>query len=158
MKRIVICLIGLLLMVSAATVWAEDPAPTVMSNKEAIELVQTHANYLWTLVAACLVFFMQAGFALVEAGFTRAKNSINILMKNLMDFSMGSLGYWAIGEVASLFGVVSCLLALECFLGPIRPISEAIRVRAPRVWIAMAVVNVLMALLFFLVIWPQVSQ
>jgi Amt family ammonium transporter len=102
MKRIVLSLIGLL--VCAATVWADDPAPTVMSNKEAIELVQTHANYLWTLVAAALVFFMQAGFALVESGFTRAKNSINILMKNLMDFSLGSLGYWAIG-FGLMFGV-----------------------------------------------------
>ena len=78
-----------------AGVWADDPTP--LSNKEAIDLVQTHANYLWTLVAACLVFFMQAGFAMVETGFTRAKNAINIMMKNLMDFSMGSLAFWAIG-------------------------------------------------------------
>ena len=61
--------------------WAADDAPTALTNKEAIDLVQTHANYLWTLVAACLVFFMQAGFAMVEAGFTRAKNAINIMMK-----------------------------------------------------------------------------
>ena len=40
----------------------------------------------WTLVAAALVFFMQAGFAMVETGFTRAKNAGNIIMKNLMDF------------------------------------------------------------------------
>lgn len=85
------------ILMTAARVWAGDDAPTVFSNKEAIDLVQTHANYLWTLVAACLVFFMQAGFALVEAGFTRAKNLINIMMKNLMDFSMGSIAYWAIG-------------------------------------------------------------
>ncbi len=77
--------------------WAGDEAPTAISNKEAITLVQDHANFLWTLVAACLVFFMQAGFAMVEAGFTRAKNCINIMMKNLMDFSMGSIGYWAVG-------------------------------------------------------------
>ena len=77
--------------------WAADDAPTALTNKEAIDLVQTHANYLWTLVAACLVFFMQAGFAMVEAGFTRAKNAINIMMKNLMDFSVGTLAYWAIG-------------------------------------------------------------
>jgi Amt family ammonium transporter len=76
---------------------AADPEPTVLTNKEAIALVQTHADYLWTLIAAALVFFMQAGFALVEAGFTRAKNAINILMKNLMDFSMGSLVFWAVG-------------------------------------------------------------
>ncbi len=77
--------------------WAADDAPTALSNKAAIDLVQTHANYLWTLVAACLVFFMQAGFAMVEAGFTRAKNAINIMMKNLMDFAVGSLAYWAVG-------------------------------------------------------------
>jgi len=52
---------------------------------------------LWTIVAAILVFWMQAGFALVEAGFTRAKNSVNIFMKNLMDFAVGSLVFWALG-------------------------------------------------------------
>lgn len=82
---------------TAGSVWAGDEPPTALSNKEAIALVQDHANYLWTLVAAALVFFMQAGFAMVEAGFTRAKNAVNILMKNLMDFSMGSIVYWAIG-------------------------------------------------------------
>ena len=61
------------------------------------------ADTLWVLVAAFLVFFMQAGFAMVEAGFTRAKNAVNILMKNLMDFSIGSLSYWAIG-FAIMFG------------------------------------------------------
>ena len=54
-------------------------------------------NIVWTLVAAILVFFMQAGFAMVEAGFTRAKNAVNILMKNLMDFSIGSLAFFLIG-------------------------------------------------------------
>ena len=67
------------------------------SNLTAIKLVQTNADYVWTLVAATLVFFMQAGFSLVEAGFTRAKNGINIMMKNLMDFSVGSLVFWALG-------------------------------------------------------------
>jgi Amt family ammonium transporter len=66
--------------------------------------VQTNADYVWTLVAAALVFFMQAGFALVETGFTRAKNAINILMKNLMDFSIGTLGFFAIG-FGLMFGV-----------------------------------------------------
>ena len=82
---------------AASSAWAGDDAPTVLSNKEANGLVQDHANYLWTLNAAALVFFMQAGFAMEEAGFTRAKNAVNILMKNLMDFSMGSIVYWAIG-------------------------------------------------------------
>jgi Amt family ammonium transporter len=52
---------------------------------------------LWVLVTAALVFFMQAGFALVEAGFTRSKNMVNILYKNLMDFSVGSVVFWIIG-------------------------------------------------------------
>ncbi|MDF2511721.1 MAG: ammonium transporter [Herbinix sp.] len=52
---------------------------------------------IWVLVAAALVFFMQAGFAMVETGFTRAKNAGNIIMKNLMDFSLGTPLYWLVG-------------------------------------------------------------
>ena len=52
---------------------------------------------IWILLAAVLVMFMQPGFALVEAGFTRSKNTANILMKNLMDFSIGSLIFWILG-------------------------------------------------------------
>lgn len=52
---------------------------------------------VWMVLAAILVMFMQAGFALVEAGFTRAKNAANIIMKNVMDFSVGSITYWAFG-------------------------------------------------------------
>jgi len=52
---------------------------------------------MWVLIAAALVFFMQAGFAMVETGFTRAKNAGNIIMKNLMDFAFGSVVYWIIG-------------------------------------------------------------
>ncbi len=54
-------------------------------------------DVIWTLIAAALVFFMQAGFAMVETGFTRAKNAGNIIMKNLMDFALGSLVFWFIG-------------------------------------------------------------
>lgn len=54
-------------------------------------------NTLWVLIAAALVFFMQAGFALVEAGFTRSKNTANILMKNLMDFVIGTIAFWLVG-------------------------------------------------------------
>ncbi len=55
------------------------------------------ADTIWVLLAATLVFFMQAGFAMVETGFTRAKNAGNIIMKNLMDFALGSLVFWALG-------------------------------------------------------------
>jgi Amt family ammonium transporter len=87
----------LIIFISITKGWAGDEPLTLESNKAAIDLVQSHADYVWTLIAAALVFFMQAGFALVECGFTRAKNAINIMMKNLMDFSMGSLAFWAVG-------------------------------------------------------------
>jgi Amt family ammonium transporter len=116
MKTLV--LTSLLLLMSISRALAGDEPPTAASNKEAIDLVQSHADYVWTLVAAALVFFMQAGFAMVEAGFTRAKNAINIMMKNLMDFSMGSLAYWAIGfglmfgaSKAGLFGTSGFFLS-----------------------------------------------
>lgn len=52
---------------------------------------------LWVLLGGILVFWMQAGFAMVETGFTRSKNAGNIIMKNLMDFALGSLIYWIVG-------------------------------------------------------------
>lgn len=67
-------------------------------------LSQVNANILWTLLAAFLVMFMQAGFAMVETGFTRAKNAGNILMKNVMDFGVGSLSFFFLG-FALMFGL-----------------------------------------------------
>lgn len=63
----------------------------------------------WTLIAAFLVFFMQAGFALCEAGFTRAKNTGNILMKNMMDFCIGTPCYWFVGFGIMFFGTGSLI-------------------------------------------------
>lgn len=65
-------------------------------------------NTMWVLIAAALVFFMQAGFAMVEAGFTRAKNSGNIIMKNLMDLSIGAPLYWLVG-FGIMFGTNSAI-------------------------------------------------
>ena len=73
--------------------------PTAIAAPE----VQTNLNVVWTLIAAILVFMMQAGFALVETGFTRAKNAANIMMKNLMDFASGSLAFYIVGA-ALMFG------------------------------------------------------
>ncbi len=70
-------------------------AGTAMAQE--IEEVATAVDNVWVVVAAILVMFMQPGFALVEAGFTRAKNTANIVMKNFMDFAVGSIAYWAIG-------------------------------------------------------------
>ena len=66
-------------------------------------------DVIWTLVGAALVFFMQAGFALCEAGMTRAKNTGNILMKNLMDFCIGTPCYWIVG-FGIMFGGTGALI------------------------------------------------
>lgn len=73
-------------------------------------------NTIWVLLGAALVFFMQAGFSLCEAGFTRAKNTGNILMKNLMDFCIGTPAFWLVGfglmfgSGTALFGKVDPMI------------------------------------------------
>ncbi len=67
-------------------------------------------NTVWVLLAAALVFFMEAGFAMLEAGFVRAKNSLNIIMKVFIDCCAGLLGYWAIG-----FGIMYGVDKLHIF-------------------------------------------
>lgn len=69
------------------------PAPA----EPAPSLPQDVANIIWLCLTAFLVFFMQAGFAMVESGLTRAKNSVNIMMKNLLDFCFGSVLFWIVG-------------------------------------------------------------
>ncbi len=72
-------------------------APAMADEAMTVEDLQANLNVVWTSVAAFLVMFMQAGFAMVEAGLTRSKNTVNILMKNIMDFSIGSIGFFFIG-------------------------------------------------------------
>ncbi|MFH1061888.1 MAG: ammonium transporter [Candidatus Omnitrophota bacterium] len=99
--RFILCSLMLVSLFLALPAFAEGE--TAESNAVAI-------NTIWTLLAAFLVFFMQAGFAMVETGFTRAKNSCNIMMKNLMDFSVGSIAYWLVG-----FGIMFGTSAMGLF-------------------------------------------
>src|SRR5574344_405979 len=62
-----------------------------------LEGVRSEVMGVWFLIGAALVFWMQAGFAMVEAGFTRVKNTGNIIMKNLMDFCIGTVVFILIG-------------------------------------------------------------
>lgn len=103
-RRVVFLLVLLLFLISFNLMAAE---PTAKSNQIAIDTI-------WTLLAAFLVFFMQAGFALVESGFTRAKNTGNIIMKNMMDFASGSLVYWAVG-FAIMFGAGNAFIGTKGF-------------------------------------------
>ncbi len=89
----------------AQSVPAADPAADIAQ-------LQTNLNFVWMIVAAALVFFMQAGFAMVEAGLTRAKNAANIMMKNFMDAASGALVFFAVG-----FGLMFGAPALGGWLG-----------------------------------------
>jgi ammonium transporter, Amt family len=75
---------------------ADAPAPVFNAEAE-LKVLRADTDLLWLLVAGFLVFFMQAGFAYVETGFSRKKNAVNILMKNISDFVVGSLGFWMVG-------------------------------------------------------------
>jgi len=102
-----IALILVLLTSSRAFAYQDVPLEDTVDN------LSKHVDWLWTCVAAFLVFFMQAGFALLEAGLVRAKNLINIMMKNLADLSVGTIGFWAIG-----FGIMFSGEVFEFFPNP----------------------------------------
>lgn len=89
----VLGLSALLVLALPALAFAGDPngADTLA------EAPNAPITFIWMLVAGFLVYFMQAGFAMVESGFCRAKNASNLMMKNLLDFVMGSLAYFAVG-------------------------------------------------------------
>jgi len=72
-------------------------APASAAAKANIDAVQSNINYVWMILAGALVFVMQAGFAMVELGFSRAKNSINIIMKNFLDFSISAIVFMFLG-------------------------------------------------------------
>lgn len=97
-------LIPLFLLLFPLITTAQTSVPKEVSNADKIAELSTGLNTVWMLLAAMLVFFMQPGFALVEAGFTRSKNTANILMKNLVDFMVGSILFWFIG-FGLMFGI-----------------------------------------------------
>ncbi|MDP8212325.1 MAG: ammonium transporter [Candidatus Zapsychrus exili] len=108
---VTIPLLAVFAVLSAVPAHAED----VATNAKAIEGLNENLNIVWTCLAAFLVFFMQAGFAMVETGFTRAKNAINIIMKNLMDFSIGTLAFFFIG-FGLMFGVSNGFFGTSNFM------------------------------------------
>lgn len=81
---------------------------------ETVYATTVGVDTLWVLLAAFLVFFMQAGFGMVEAGFIRAKNTCNILTKNFLDFCMASLGFFMLGY-AFMFGAGNGFIGLKGF-------------------------------------------
>lgn len=72
-------------------------APAASAQSAESAAIQLNLDFVWVVLAAILVFFMQAGFALVETGLTRSKNAVNIIMKNVMDCAAGALVFFAVG-------------------------------------------------------------
>ena len=93
MRAVRTLLLAVVVWYAAGPAWAADPtgAATLKADPSA------PVNFTWTLVARFLVFFMQAGFALLGAGLIRSKNTVNYLTKSFMDFCMASLSFWAFG-------------------------------------------------------------
>jgi len=88
--------------------------PTTESHSEMLGVSKIAMDTGWTLLAAVLVMFMQAGFAMLTAGFSRSKNACNMLMKNLMDFCFGTIFYWAVG-FGLMFGAGNILFGTSGF-------------------------------------------
>jgi Amt family ammonium transporter len=103
-----------LIILFSVPVFAESVGPETSAIEAAKKELQININVVWTCVAAFLVFFMQAGFAMVEAGFTQAKNAVNILMKNLMDFSIGTIAFFLLG-FGLMFGATNGLFGTTDF-------------------------------------------
>ena len=123
MKRKVIITVFVLTCLLSLNAFALNGLVDSDGKLEKVEASKYMGDTLWVLVAAFLVFFMQAGFAMVESGFTRAKNAVNILMKNLMDFSMGSVAYWAIG-FAIMFGAGNAFMGTSGWFVPSESLVE----------------------------------
>ncbi|WP_243319739.1 ammonium transporter [Geothrix sp. SG200] len=79
-------------------------APTLQELGAAVGQTRVALNFVWVLVAGFLVMFMQAGFALAETGFTRAKNAAHTMMMNFMVYALGILGFWAVGYALQMGG------------------------------------------------------
>jgi Amt family ammonium transporter len=111
-RMIAAACLGTAVLALGGSALAAEPTVKELSAKLADQ--QTIIDTVWVMVAAFLVFWMQAGFAYVEGGLTRAKNTNNIMMKNLMDFCIGSLAYWVVG-FGIMFGAGTALFGTSGF-------------------------------------------
>jgi len=110
------CTLGAVLLATATPALAADPAgaETLAENPNA------PVDFVWIIIASAMVFIMQGGFAMLTAGLCRAKNVVNLMMKNLMDFAIGSLAFFSVGfaimfgaDKGGLIGVTGWFLAGE---------------------------------------------
>jgi Amt family ammonium transporter len=102
---LVLPLVALLTLVFATPAFAQAGGPTVETVNATANEVKLSLDMMWMLIGGFLVFFMQAGFALVETGFTRNKNVTHTMMMNMMVFCIGAVGYWLTGFAFQFGGV-----------------------------------------------------
>ncbi|MDC7126994.1 MAG: ammonium transporter [Spirochaetales bacterium] len=109
----------LLILISVSNIFA-DSSLNIDEIEKRIDLIKTDLDYVWVILGAALVFFMQAGFMALESGMARSKNSINVAIKNLTDFVLGVIGFWAIGfgimfgkSKMGLFGTSDFLVSIK---------------------------------------------
>ncbi|HND49346.1 MAG TPA: ammonium transporter [Anaerolineales bacterium] len=102
LKFVLPLLVMLLAFVLVTPAFAQDGNPP---TTEQVDDIALGVNMLWMLLGGFLVFFMQAGFALVETGFTRNKNVVHTMMMNMMVFCIGAVGYWLTGFAFQFGGV-----------------------------------------------------
>jgi Amt family ammonium transporter len=126
-KALIIILVCLLALIAPA--FGADPsgADTLKEKPDAA------INFTWVLICGFLVMLMQAGFAMVEAGLTRAKNAANIMMKNMIDFCIGALGYWGVG-FALMMGTATGVTGLMIGLNGFFLIGDAYDVTTIELW------------------------
>jgi ammonium transporter, Amt family len=108
---------------AAAIAAAKPGEPTIKELSDTVGHTVISVNFVWTLVACFLVMFMQAGFALAETGFTRAKNAAHTMAMNFMCYPLGMLGFWVCG-FALMMGGVGAVAAL----GGTGPLTSAFSV------------------------------
>jgi Amt family ammonium transporter len=101
------------LLATAVPALAQDAKPTAESVNEGLTILGQQINLLWVVIGAILVIFMQAGFALVETGFCRAKHAAHVVSTNFAIFGLGFVGFFFVGYAFAFGGFGSSLIGLE---------------------------------------------
>src|SRR5205823_8022203 len=101
----------------SGTAFAADAAPTVKSVNEGLQSLTASTNMLWVVIGAVLVIFMQAGFALVETGFCRAKHAAHVVSTNFAIFGLGFVAYFLVGYAFMFGGYSTSLIGYNAAVG-----------------------------------------
>jgi Amt family ammonium transporter len=109
-------ILGIVVLALAGPAAAQD-APTAQSVQDGLDALGTQTNLLWVVIGAVLVIFMQAGFALVETGFCRAKHAAHVVSTNFAIFGLGFVGYFLVGYAFMFGGYSTSLIGFDHAVG-----------------------------------------